>query len=56
MSENDVNCSGNCASCGEDCEQATVTLTLDNGEILECAILTVYPVGDKQYIALLPLE
>ncbi|MFR8172365.1 MAG: DUF1292 domain-containing protein [Marvinbryantia sp.] len=56
MSENDVNCSGNCASCGEDCEQATVTLTLDNGEILECAILTVYPVGDKQYIALLPLD
>ena len=41
---------------GEDCEQATVTLTLDNGEVLECAILTIYPVGDKQYIALLPLD
>lgn len=24
--------------------------------MLECAILTVYPVGDKQYIALLPLD
>lgn len=54
--EKDAACSGNCASCGEDCEHATVTLTLDNDETLECAILTIYPVGEQQYIALLPLD
>lgn len=58
MSEFDSNCSGNCASCGSDCDNghATVTLTLDNGEVLECAILTIFPAGEKQYIALLPLN
>lgn len=50
------NCSGSCASCGQDCDHATVTLTLDNGEVLECAILTIFPVNEKQYIALLPLN
>ena len=52
----DAGCNGNCSSCGSDCEpgQATVTLTLDNDEVLECAILTIFPVGGNQYIALLP--
>lgn len=54
----DAACNGNCSSCGSDCEpgQATVTLTLDNDEVLECAILTIFPVGGKSYIALLPLN
>lgn len=54
----DAGCNGNCSSCGSDCEpgQATVTLTLDNDEVLECAILTIFPVGSNQYIALLPLN
>ncbi len=58
MSEFDAKCSGDCTSCGSDCESehATVTLTLDNGEVLECAILTIFPVAQKQYIALLPLD
>lgn len=58
MSEQDLlNCSGNCADCSsDDCEHATVTLTLDDGVTLECAILTVYSVGEQQYIALLPLD
>lgn len=58
MSEFDTNCSGDCGSCGSDCEagHATVTLTLDSGEVLECAILTIFPAGDNQYIALLPLN
>ena len=60
MSDQDMNakCDGDCSSCGSDCntDQATVTLTLDNGEVLECAILTIYPAGDNQYIALLPLD
>ena len=34
----------------------TVELTLDNDEIIECAILTVYEAAGKEYIALLPLE
>ena len=48
----------NC-DCGEECtcnEGLTVTLTLDNDEEVECAVLTIYSVGDKEYIALLPLN
>lgn len=37
-------------------EEVTVTLTLDNDEVIECAILTIYEVDDKEYIALLPLN
>ena len=33
-----------------------MTLTLDNDEVLECAILTIYEAGGNQYIALLPLD
>ena len=47
-------CSG-CDGCGTDGE-ATVTLTLDDGTVQECAVLTIFPVDDKQYIALLPLD
>ena len=45
--EHDCNCGCN--------EEVTVTLTLDNDEVLECAVLTIYSVDDKEYIALLPL-
>ncbi|MFR2188998.1 MAG: DUF1292 domain-containing protein [Blautia sp.] len=31
-------------------------LTLDDGTVQECAVLTIFPVDDKQYIALLPLD
>ena len=37
-------------------EEITVTLTLDNDEVLECAVLTIYEAGGLQYIALLPLD
>ena len=37
-------------------EVVTVTLTLDNDEVVECAVLTVYTANDKEYIALLPLN
>lgn len=59
MSEFENGCSGNCGDCGSDCSaegQATVTLTLDDGTVMECAILTIYPAGEKYYIALLPLD
>ena len=37
-------------------EEVTVTLTLDNDEEIECAVLTIYEVDGKEYIALLPLD
>ena len=36
-------------------EAATVTLTLDNDEELECAVLTIFEAAGNEYIALLPL-
>ena len=52
MSEHthDHNCDCGCN------EEVTVTLTLDNDEELECAVLTIYEVEGKEYIALLPLN
>ena len=37
-------------------ETLTVTLTLDNDEVLECAVLTIFETLGKKYIALLPLD
>lgn len=37
-------------------EEMTVTLTLEDGTELECVVLTIFPAGDKEYIALLPME
>ena len=36
--------------------QDTMTLILDNGAELECAVVTTLEAGGKDYIALLPLE
>lgn len=50
---------GHDCDCGHDHNQeedALVTLTLDDGTNLDCAILTIFPAGDKEYIALLPLN
>ncbi|MCI8326479.1 MAG: DUF1292 domain-containing protein [Lachnospiraceae bacterium] len=33
-----------------------VTLSLDDGTEVECDILTIFDVGDQDYIVLLPLE
>ena len=51
-------CGGSCENCAsaEDCSKATITLTLDNDETVECAILTIFPVDGRDYIALLPLD
>ena len=46
-------CGGNCDTCDGN---ITVTLTLDNDETVECAILTIFPVNGHDYIALLPLD
>lgn len=37
-------------------EYMTVELTLDNDEVVKCAILTLFEAADKEYIALLPLD
>lgn len=34
----------------------TVTLTLDNNEELECAVVSIFDANNRRYIALLPLE
>lgn len=37
-------------------EEMTVTLTLDDGKEMECVVLTIFPAGNKEYIALLPMD
>lgn len=39
----------------EEFEEGTVTLTLEDDTEVECAIVSIFPAGDKEYIALLPL-
>ena len=56
-----MECSGDCSCCGSECGEdgdgpATVTLTSDDGTVQECVILTIFQAGDKNYIALLPLD
>jgi len=57
-------CDDNCGcddSCGCDdgCDcndEEIMTLTLEDGTEIECAVIAVFPVEEKEYIALLPLE
>lgn len=58
MDQHNHNC-----DCGGDCgcnhdgeEEMTVTLTLDDGTEMECAIITIFEAGKREYIALLPLN
>ena len=37
-------------------ESLTVTLTLENNEEFECAVLNIFEADEKEYIALLPLD
>ena len=37
-------------------ETQVVTLTLDDNEEVECAIVTTYDIEDREYIVLLPLD
>ncbi|MDO5135526.1 MAG: DUF1292 domain-containing protein [Eubacteriales bacterium] len=49
-----------CASCQGGCKtddaHHTITLTMEDNTEVECAILTIFPVDEKEYIALLPLD
>ena len=40
----------------EEEEEMTVTLSLDDGRELECVVLTIFPAGGREYIALLPMD
>ncbi len=40
----------------EEFEEETVTLTLDDDTEIECGIVAIFPCGDNDYIALLPLD
>ena len=69
MSDTEFGCSGStscspsdCASCAGGCggsdisSHRTITLTMEDDTEVECAILTIFPVDAKEYIALLPLD
>ena len=53
---NDVNEKVNGIAVDADQEEATVTLTMEDDSEVECAVIAIYPVADKEYIALLPLD
>ncbi len=38
----------------EEFEEPTVSMTLEDGTELECDVIAIFPVDDKDYIALLP--
>lgn len=51
--KHDDNCD---CGCDHDHEETTVTLTLEDDTELECAVLAVFPAGEHEYIALMPVE
>lgn len=55
--ESDDDCGCGCG-CDHDHEheEEIMTITLEDGSEVECAIIAIFPVEDKDYIALLPLE
>ena len=61
MSDFDPN--NSCSSCASGWNSqsrlrscCTITLTMEDDTEVECAILTIFPVDAKEYIALLPLD
>lgn len=69
MDKHECNCHGHNdeqdqkhdCGCGEDCgchsheETAKMWLTLDDGKEIECDVIGVFEVEEKEYIALLPV-
>lgn len=37
-------------------EEMTVEISLEDGTVVNCAVIAIFPVEDKDYIALLPLD
>ena len=59
--ESSASCGGSdCSTCGgcstDAAQHSTITLTMEDDTEVECAILTIFPVDAKEYIALLPLD
>lgn len=52
----DEGCGCGCGCGDHDHEEEIMTITLEDGKEVECAIIAIFPVEDKDYIALLPLE
>ena len=51
-----ADCAG-CSGCGGGTnDKRTITLTLEDDTEVECAILTSFPINNKNYIALLALD
>ncbi|HHZ03418.1 MAG TPA: DUF1292 domain-containing protein [Tissierellia bacterium] len=50
--EESCGCGCGCDDHGDD----IITLTLEDGKEVDCAIIAIFPVEDKDYIALLPLD
>lgn len=42
--------------CGGDHDEEIMTITLEDGTEVDCAIIAIFPVEEKDYIALLPLD
>lgn len=51
-----ASCTSNCSSNPNYRERSTITLTMEDDTEVECAILTIFSVETKEYIALLPLN
>ena len=39
-----------------DAEEMTVEMSLEDGTVVNCAVIAIFPVDNKDYIALLPLD
>lgn len=47
----------NCNHChDENCEHDTLLITLDDDTEIECNVIGIFEVNDKEYIALLPID
>ncbi len=54
--DDECGCDDDCG-CGCGChDEEIMTLTLEDGTEIECAVIAIFPVEEKEYIALLPLE
>ena len=49
-------CGCGCGCGDHDHEEEIMTITLEDGKEVDCAIIAIFPVEEKDYIALLPLE
>lgn len=57
--EHDYDAFDDSCECGCGCgghEEEIMTITLEDGTEVDCAIIAVFPVEEKDYIALLPLD